>query len=173
LREIKTIELPVYHIVADLHFPLNRKNVLMSWSSDSHVRFWKVPALTPLHDWPLGGVSNLRAAIGPRGDRVAVINEEGNIGLLERGKEPETEFEVEGAKGGRVRCIRFARNGRVLATVREDLVVRLWGIEQHREAINLPIHPQDPVRLAFDQSSSRLAVGLGNGTVWLYDLSSP
>ncbi len=173
LRQIRTVGLPGHHIVADLHFPPERKNVLLSWSSDSHVRFWGVPALTPLDDWPLEGISNLRAAIGPRGDQMAVINEEGNIGVLEYKKRPETEFEVEGAKGGRVRCIRFSPDGGVLATVREDRVVRLWDIEQHREAINLPIHPEDPVRLAFDRSSPRLAVGLGNGTVWLYDFSSP
>jgi tetratricopeptide (TPR) repeat protein len=123
------------------------------------------PALPPAPN--LG--TPLLAVSFPDGDRVVTVNRQGDV----------TTWELPAGKpvatvrtgSGPMQNASFSRDGRLLATCREDFQVRVWDVATGKEAVQLQEGTADKGWcVAFDPEGERLASGGTDGRVRVWEL---
>ncbi|MFI2486869.1 NB-ARC domain-containing protein [Promicromonospora kroppenstedtii] len=75
------------------------------------------------------------------------------------------------AKAGRVRSLAVSAEADLVAAAGGDGVVRTWALSTGEERTDLPV-PGWARTVTFDRSGSRLAVGAGNGDVYIHQLGA-
>ncbi len=160
-------------VVTHLQFGATEKNTLLCWTENGRLWVRDARDLKPIKEYAPTGVVNLLCAISPTGRQLAVVTRTGNLGVWDIAEEKEIELAAHGAGLPSFRRLSFSRGEEMVASAGEDMTVRLWDVRNRREAISLPAAPDEPICLAFNHSSSKLAVGLTNGTILLYDFLSP
>jgi WD40 repeat protein len=163
----------VGRVVTHLQFGATEKNTLLCWTENGRLWVRDARDLKPIKEYAPAGVVNLLCAISPTGRQLAVVTRTGNLGLRDIAEEKEIELAAHGAGLPSFRRLSFSRGEEMVASAGEDMTVRLWDVRNRREPISLPTAPDEPICLAFNHSSSKLAVGLTNGTILLYDFLSP
>jgi hypothetical protein len=89
----------------------------------------------------------------------------GEVGLLERGEEA---YHKLGVHDGSVNAVAFSPDGRYLASVGDDRLVKFWDVAERREVAGLEWHTGAVLAVAFSPDGQTLATGGADGVVKLW-----
>src|SRR5262249_37149311 len=101
------------------------------------------------------------------GDAMRVAEDKGlRVFDIEKGKE---RFHRDSREV--VRAVAYSPDGKTLATVGDDRVVRLWDVATGKEQRQFGDVQGKLVAIAFDRDGKRLVTAGANGTAWVGDLT--
>ena len=107
-------------------------------------------------------------AFAPDTNRVAVVDQDGTVRLLDARKGGQ--LATIGKPLKVITCLTFHPNGKSLAIAGADGTVKWWNIDTRREQGTLPGHAGGAQALAFSPDGLSLAVGCGRGDVKVWAL---
>ncbi len=138
---------------------------IISGSLDGTFKVWeagKPPRTVQAHMPPLGAL-----ALSPDGGRIATGGGDGSLKLWDAATGVPA-FTLAG-HDGRVECVTFSRDGRLLASGGEEL--KLWDAKSGKEIFTLKGHAE-PIRgVAFSRDGRRIASASWDGTVKVWDVA--
>jgi len=166
-------------IVRPLRFAVRNSDTLVAWTpTDGHAWRWRTRKPERPKRYPGPGITPTCTAIGPRGHLVAIVSQKGHdVGIWDLRRNSPVWFKALEERQTGINRLVFSHDGQIVASAGEDTILKLWDVKHERDILILTTEPERALSLALDRSTSRttsrMAVGLTNGKVILYDFSSP
>jgi len=170
-RETHRLVRTGHRIVKPVRFAVKDSDMLVALTSDGRAWRWRTRKSERPESYPGPGITSTCTAIGPRGRLAAIVSEKEQVVALcdLRGRKPEILFEAREGVQNEINRLVFSRDGQIIASVGNDVTVKLWDVKHKRDILTLTTEPERTLSLALDRSASRMAVGLANGKVLLYN----
>ncbi len=142
--------------------------IVMTSGDDSTVRLWNSETFDAVREWKLSSAVR-SAAFSPSGDRIAAGDREGMIHVfdIDSGEELITKTQP-----GSIMGIDYSANGKLIATVGSDKIVRIFDAESLAERQSLSGHDGPIYGVKFAPQGSLLATVGWHKNVRIWDSES-